>query len=49
MKVDKIREVKLIYARKINNNSADNTYKTKPFFTKIMKKLDNHTIPAGRV
>ncbi len=49
MKVDKVREVKLIYARKINNKLAENKYKSKPFFTKIMKKLDNKTNLLNRV
>jgi hypothetical protein len=41
MNVEKINKVKEFYSKKLNtNNNKNNKNMLKPFFTKIMKKLE---------
>lgn len=41
MNVDKINKVKEFYSKKLNaKNNKNKQYTQKPFFTKIMKKLE---------
>ena len=40
MNIKKINEVKEFYSKKINAKNNNNLNNQKPFFTKIMKKLD---------
>jgi len=40
MNINKIREVKLVYAQRNKKIKKNNNYKKEAFFSNIMKKLD---------
>ena len=40
MNVDKINKVKEFYSKKLKTENKNNKYKLKPFFSKILKKLE---------